>query len=71
MVFTLHVWYLPAWVKGLKPKFCLQWYTSKQQMDHQFCHWVKQPCTFTLQTLNSHILLLYVTGYQKLIFYLA
>ena len=55
----------------IKPKFCLQQYTSKQQMDHQCHHWARQPCNFTLQILNSHILSLYVTSYQKLNFYLA
>ena len=60
-----------TWLRtAIKPKSCLQQYTSKQQMDHQCHHWAKQPCTFTLHILNSHMLSLYVTSYLKLIFYL-
>ena len=46
---------------AIKPKYCLQHYTSKQVMDDQYLCWVKQPFTFPLWVLNSHILSLYVT----------
>ena len=54
-----------------KTSILLQIYTWKQQTGHQ-CHWwVKWPSTFTLLILNFCTPSLYVTNYQKMIFYSA